>query len=52
MGNGFMLAQMQLNWADYLGVVLYAALVLSLGVWFGRQQQTSTDYLLAGRSMG
>ena len=47
-----MLAQMQLSWADYLGVALYALLVLGLGAWFGRQQRTSTDYLLAGRSMG
>jgi len=46
------LAQIQLVTGDYLGIALYAIVVLGLGAWFARQQRTSTDYLLAGRSMG
>ena len=46
------LAQIQLSLFDYVTVGLYAAVVIALGVWFAREQKTSTDYILAGRSMG
>ena len=45
-------SQMQLAPLDYLTIVLYAIVVIGLGLWFSRDQQTSSDYLLAGRSMG
>ena len=44
--------QIQLSGLDYLMVVLYALVVIGLGLWFAREQKTSSDYLLAGRSMG
>ena len=46
------LAQIQLSPLDYVSVGLYAVVVIALGVWFAREQKTSTDYILAGRSMG
>jgi SSS family transporter len=47
-----LLAQIQLSPLDYVIVGLYAVVVIALGVWFAREQKTSTDYILAGRSMG
>ena len=47
-----MLAQIHLNWLDFSAIAAYAASLLVMGLWFARQQQTSQDYLLAGRSMG
>ena len=46
------ICQIQLSGLDYLTVVLYALVVIGLGLWFAREQKTSSDYLLAGRSMG
>ena len=46
------LAQMEFSFVDYGAIILYALVVIGLGAWFGREQRTSTDYLLAGRSMG
>ena len=48
----YLLAQIQLHWIDYGAIGLYATVVLSIGIWFAREQCNSTDYLLAGRSMG
>lgn len=47
-----LLSQIQLSGLDYLSVALYALVVMGLGLWFAREQKTSSDYLLAGRSMG
>ena len=47
-----LLSQMQLSGLDFLCVALYALVVVGLGLWFAREQKTSSDYLLAGRSMG
>ena len=47
-----MLAQIQLTPFDYTAVVAYTLVVIFLGIWFSREQRTSTDYILAGRSMG
>lgn len=47
-----LLAQVQLAPIDYFTITLYAIVVIGLGLWFAREQQTSSDYLLAGRSMG
>ena len=47
-----LLSQIQLRGLDYLSVALYALVVMGLGLWFAREQKTSSDYLLAGRSMG
>lgn len=48
----YLLAQIQLHWIDYGAIGLYATVVLGIGIWFARAQCNSTDYLLAGRSMG
>ena len=45
-------AQIQLTPVDYACVAIYAIIVIGLGLWFSREQKTSTDYILAGRSMG
>jgi len=37
---------------DYAVVVFYLALMVGFGWYFSRQQHTSKDFLLAGRSMG
>ena len=47
-----LLAKIQLTSADYLCVALYGIIVIGLGLWFSREQKTSEDYLMAGRSMG
>lgn len=47
-----MLAQINLNWLDLTAIVAYGVALFVMGLWFARQQQTSHDYLLAGRSMG
>ena len=44
--------QIPLTAFDYSAIVLYALVVVGLGGWFAREQLTSTDYILAGRSMG
>ena len=50
---GFLvLAQIQLTPVDYAAIVAYALVIILIGAWFARDQRTSTDYLLAGRSMG
>ena len=46
------LSQIQLQWMDYGLIVAYALLVLAIGLGFSRQQGSSANYLLAGRSMG
>ena len=47
-----LLCRVQLAPIDYLTVALYGLVVIGLGLWFSRQQHTTSDYLLAGRSMG
>ena len=47
-----MLAQISLGGLDYAAISAYCVLVLLIAVWFSRQQRSSGDYLLAGRSMG
>ena len=47
-----LLCRIQLAPLDYLTVALYGLVVVGLGMWFSRQQHTTSDYLLAGRSMG
>jgi len=47
-----LLCQIQLQWMDYGLIVAYALLVLAIGVGFSRQQASSANFLLAGRSMG
>ena len=47
-----MLAQIQLTPFDYIAIAAYSLVVIFLGIWFSREQRTSTDYILAGRSMG
>ena len=49
---GFALCQIQLQWMDHGLIVAYALLVLAIGLGFSRQQGSSANYLLAGRSMG
>ena len=46
------LSQIQLQWMDYGLIVAYALVVLAIGLGFSRQQGSSANYLLAGRSMG
>jgi len=45
-----MLGQMELNWLDYTTIGIYALVVVSLGVWFARQQHSSRSYFVADRS--
>ena len=47
-----LLCQIQLLWMDYGLIVAYALLVLAIGFGFSRQQASSANFLLAGRSMG
>ena len=47
-----LLCQIQLQWMDYGLIVAYALLVLAIGFGFSRQQASSANFLLAGRSMG
>ena len=47
-----LLCQIQLQWMDHGLIVAYALLVLAIGFGFSRQQGSSANYLLAGRSMG
>ena len=46
------LAQLELSLIDHGAIALYAAVVIGLDAWFAREQRSSTDYLLVGRSMG
>jgi len=46
------IAQITFHWLDYAAIAAYAIVVIGLAVRFSRQQRTSKDYLLAGRSMG
>ncbi|MDP7162347.1 MAG: hypothetical protein QF792_02495, partial [Phycisphaerae bacterium] len=45
-----MLGQMELNWLDYTTIGIYAMVVVSLGLWFARQQHSSRSYFVADRS--
>ena len=47
-----MVAQIKFHWLDYSAITAYALVVIGMAVVFSRQQRTSKDYLLAGRSMG
>ncbi|MFH2203679.1 MAG: sodium/solute symporter [Elusimicrobiota bacterium] len=38
-------------WLDWCVLALYAATVVSLGVWAGRREKNTADFFLAGRSM-
>ena len=40
-----------LHWANLLTIALYMAGVLGIGIWFSRGEDTSEEYLLAGRRM-
>ena len=42
---------MSLNWIDFSVIGVYAVLVGGIAVWFARQQRSSQDYFVAGRSM-
>src|SRR6188768_3993396 len=42
---------MQLQWIDYVIIVIYFAFVLGIGVVLKRYAQTSTDFFLSGRSI-
>jgi SSS family transporter len=41
----------ELNALDWLVIVGYLAGVISLGIWFGRQQRNTRDYFLGGRNI-
>ena len=47
-----LLCQIQLQGMDYGLILVYALLVMAIGFGFSRQQGSSANYLLAGRSMG
>lgn len=40
-----------LTWIDNLLIVVYLIGIISLGIWHGRRQRNTEDFLLAGRSM-
>ena len=42
---------MQLQWIDYVIIVIYFAFVLGIGFVLKRFAQTSTDFFLSGRSI-
>ena len=42
---------MSLNWIDYSVIGVYAMLVGGIALWFSRQQRSSQDYFVAGRSL-
>ncbi|MFV1964544.1 MAG: hypothetical protein ACC628_03915 [Pirellulaceae bacterium] len=41
-----------LHYVDYGVLLLYLAVMVAIGAYFSRQQHTSKDFFLAGRSMG
>jgi len=41
----------ELNSYDWLVILVYLGGVISLGVWFGRQQRNTRDYFLGGRNI-
>jgi len=41
-----------LSTTDLVVVLLYVAGIVALGLWVGRQQDSASDYFLAGRSLG
>ena len=43
---------MLLDPLDYLAIVVYILVVVGVGVYFARQQKSTSDYFLGGRSMG
>ena len=40
-----------LTWVDNLVIIIYLAGIIFLGLWQGRRQKNTEDFLLAGRSM-
>ena len=45
------LIRLDLNWVDYLILFIYFAMIMWIGYTIHRQQKSSQDFLLAGRSM-
>jgi len=45
-----MLGQMELNWLDYTTIGIYGLVIVSLGLWFAREQHSSRSYFVADRS--
>jgi len=43
---------LEFHWINFLVLFLYCGIMLGVGAYFARNQETSEDYLLAGRSMG
>lgn len=43
--------RLQLNWVDWLILVIYFAMIVWIGYTIHKQQKSSQDFLLAGRSM-
>ncbi len=40
-----------MHWADYTVMIAYLLLMVAMGVWFSRRQETDDDYFLGGRRM-
>ena len=47
-----MLAQISLGGLDYTAIGVYGIVIILIAAWCSRQQQSASDFLLAGRSMG
>jgi len=46
------LAQISLGGLDYTAIGVYGIVIILIAAWCSRQQQSASDFLLAGRSMG
>jgi solute:Na+ symporter, SSS family len=42
---------MNLSFIDYASLLLYFVIVFSIGIYFSRKQETTTDFFLAGRKL-
>lgn len=42
---------MHFNWADWTVIFLYLVGIVTLGVWFGKDQRTTRDYFLGSRNV-